>query len=181
MLKPNNESSVDYFSRKLKYTVNTQAVVGSNLIFLHVATRFPGSIHDARITRATKLHQDAEANIILRKPTDVIENKEVHPLLISDGAYPSTSWQLKPYPFTIRLNDAQKKFNKKLFSARVTVKRCFGLLKGQWRCLLKRLDNRLSNVSFVIITSCVLHNIYQIKYERYIDEGDIQDNTIEQE
>ena len=63
----------------------------------------------------------------------------------------------------------------------MTVKRCFGLLKGQWRCLLKRLDNRLSNVSFVIITSCVLHNIYQIKYERYIDEGDIQDNTIEQE
>ena len=105
----------------------------------------------------------------------------MHPHLISDGAYPSTSWQLKPYPFTIRLNDAQKKFNKKLSSARVTVKRCFGLLKGQWRCLLKRLDNRLSNVSFVIITSCVLHNIYQIKYERYIDEGDIQDNTIEQE
>ena len=47
MLQPNNESSVDYFSNKLKYTVNTQAVVGSNLIFLDVATRFPGGIHDA--------------------------------------------------------------------------------------------------------------------------------------
>ena len=48
ILKPDNESSVDYFIRKQKYTVNTQAAVGSNLIFLDVATGFPGSIHDVR-------------------------------------------------------------------------------------------------------------------------------------
>ena len=65
--------------------------------------------------QATKLYQDAEANIILSKPTDVIEeNKEVCMLLISDGAYPATSWQLTPYPVTTQLNDAQKKFNKKI-------------------------------------------------------------------
>ena len=103
------------------------------------------------------------------------------PPLISDGAYPSTSWQLKPYPFTIPLNDAQKKFNKKLSSARVTVERAFGLLKGPWRCLLQRLDYTLSNVIYVIIVSCVLHNICQIKNKRYIDEGDVLDNIIEQE
>ena len=146
--KPDNESSVDYFSRKHKYTANIQAVVGSNLIFLDVATGFPVSIHDARMLRATELYQDAEANVILSKLTDVIENKQVSPLLISNGAYPSTSWQIKPYNFTIRLNDGPKKFNKKLTSARVTVERAFGLLKGRWRCLLKRLDNKLSNVSF---------------------------------
>ena len=104
---------MDYFSKEQKYTVKTPAVVSSNLIFLDVATGFPGSIHDARMLRATKLYQDAEANIILTKPTDVVDNKEVRPLLISDGAYPSTSWQLKPYPFTIRLNDAHKKSHKK--------------------------------------------------------------------
>ena len=71
--------------------------------------------------------------------------------------------------------------SKKLSSAQVTVKRAFDLLKQRWRCLLKRLDNRLSNVSFVIIASCVLHNICQIKNERYIDEGDVLDNIIEQE
>ena len=139
---------MDYFSRKHKYTANTQAVVGSNLIFLDVATGFPVSIHDARMLRATELYQDAEANVILSKLTDAIENKQVSPLLISNGAYPSTSWQIKPYPFTIRLNDGPKKFNKKLTSARVTVERPFGLLKGRWRCLLKRLDKKLSNVSF---------------------------------
>ena len=43
--------------------------------------------------------------MILSKPIDVIESKEVRPLLVSDGAYQATSWQLKPYPFTIQLND----------------------------------------------------------------------------
>ena len=144
---------------KQRYTVNTQAVVVSNLIFLDVATGFPGSIHDGRMLEATKQYQDAEANMILSKSTDVIENNKSCPLLISDGAYQAISWQLKPYSFTIRLNATQEKFNKKLSSAQVTVERAIGLLKGRWRCPLKRLDNRLNNVSFIIIASCILHNI----------------------
>ena len=106
--------------------------------------------------QVAKLYQDANTNMILNKPTDVIENKEVHPLLISDRAYQATSWQLKPYPLTIRLNDTRKKV-KKLSSAQVTVERVFGLLKG--RCLLKPLYNRLNNLNFIIIASCDLHNI----------------------
>ena len=95
----------------------------------------------------TKLYQDDEANMILSKPTDVLENKEVSPLLISYGAYQATSWQLKPYPFTIQLNDTQKKIDK-LSSAQVTVERTFGLLKGP--CLLKLLDNRLNNIVLLL-------------------------------
>ena len=68
---------MDYFSRKQKFTVNTQAAVVSNLIFIDVATGFPGSIHDARMLWVTKLYQDSETNIILSKPTDAVENKEV--------------------------------------------------------------------------------------------------------
>ena len=44
---PDNESKVDYYSRKQKYAVNTQAVVGANLVFLDIATGFPSSVHDA--------------------------------------------------------------------------------------------------------------------------------------
>ena len=107
---------------------------------------------------ATKLYQDAEANMVLSKPSDVIENQEGRSLLISDGAYQAT-WQVQHYPFTIQLNDTQKKINRKVSSAQVTVERAFGLLKRRMRCLLKRLNNRLNNVSFIIIASYVLHNI----------------------
>ena len=46
---PDVESKPDYFSRKQEYSVNTQALIGSNLEFLSVATGYPGSMHDARI------------------------------------------------------------------------------------------------------------------------------------
>ena len=181
ILSPECDSKVDYYSRKQKYTINTQAVVGGNLMFFDVATGFPGSIHDARVLRATSLFQKAEQGVILSSPVDVILNQRVRPLLIGDGAYPSTSWQIKPYPITVNLTEAEKKFNKKLSSARSCVERAFGTLKGRWRCLLKRLDNRLENVSQVVITCCVLHNICQRHGDQYVDDDEILDLVIAHE
>ena len=50
ILAPSSDSKVDYFSRKQKFTVNTQAVIGADLEFLDVATGYPGSVHDARVS-----------------------------------------------------------------------------------------------------------------------------------
>ena len=123
-------SKVDYYSRKQKYTKNTQSVVGGDLMFLDVATGFPGSMHDARVLRATSFFQKAEQGDIISSPLDVILNQRVRPLIIGDGAYPSTPW-CKPYRRTINLSDAENKFNRKLCSARSSVERAFGTLKGR--------------------------------------------------
>ena len=55
-----SENKVDYFSHKQKYKVNLQAVVGANLMFLHVATEYPGSLHDAWILRVSSLFGKAK-------------------------------------------------------------------------------------------------------------------------
>ena len=55
ILAPNIESKPDYFSRKQEYSVNTQAVIRSNLEFLSVTTGYPGSMHGARILRNIRL------------------------------------------------------------------------------------------------------------------------------
>ena len=142
IVAPNVDGKVDYFSRKQRYTISTQGLVGANLVFLDVATGFPGSCHDARNLRNTSLHSQAENGEILTKPEDVIENSRVRPLVLGDGAYPLLPWLIKPYNFGPALTRSEKLFNKKLCSARVTVERAFGILKARWRCLLKRLDNR---------------------------------------
>ena len=59
ILCPSNDSRVDYFNRKQRYSMNTQGVVGGNLIFLDIATGYPGSIHDSRVLRQTALFQKA--------------------------------------------------------------------------------------------------------------------------
>ena len=94
-----SHSRVDHFSRKQKYTVYTQAVVGANLTFLHVATGYPGSLHDAWILRVSSLFGKAERNGILAQPTRSIDGFNLRPSILSDSAYPSTMWQIKLFPF----------------------------------------------------------------------------------
>ena len=53
ILTPATESKNDYYSRKKRHTINTQAVVGANLMFLHVTTGFPGCMLDARVLQHT--------------------------------------------------------------------------------------------------------------------------------
>ena len=59
---PYNDGNANYFSRKAnhfsrkrRYTISTQGFLGANLVFLDIATRFPGSCHDARNFRNTSL------------------------------------------------------------------------------------------------------------------------------
>ena len=71
------------------------------------------------------------------------------------------------------LNHSQKKFDKALSSARVTIERAFGVLEERWRCLLKRLDNNLENIPDIMVAYSVLHNITQLKGDSFIDYDDI--------
>jgi len=134
----------DYFDRQHRYSVIMQAVVGENLMFLETAIGYPGSMHDARVLRNSELNRKVVNGNILREPVVDINGNDIRPLLLGDGAYPLLPWLLKPYPNNIVLNPIQRRFNKVFSSARVTVEQAFGVLKGRWRILLKRIDNRLS-------------------------------------
>ena len=181
ILSPGGDSKVDYYCRKQMYSINTQAVVGGNSMFIDVATGYPGSIHDARVLRDSSLYALSEQKRLLVNPVKVVEGFRVRPLLIGDGAYPPLTWLVKPFPYHLNLAQRQKKFNKNLSSARVSVEQAFGLLKARWRCLLKRLDNEMENVPNVIIACCVLHNICQMRCEAYIDDDDVLSSLLREE
>ena len=178
---PTEDSKIDYFNRKQRYSISTQAVVVGNLKFLDIATGYPGSIHDTPVLRDSALYIQAERNILLTEPTDVIDGYKIRPLLIGDGAYPANTWLVKPFPNNWNLYQKQKKFNKFLSSARVAVERAFGILKARWRCLLNCLDHSMENLSDVIISCCVLHNICQMKGDSYIDNDDVLEHTLQRE
>ena len=174
IVAPNIDGKADYFSQKQRYTIS-KGLVGANLVFLDVATGFPGSCHNTCNFRNTSLYKQAKNGEILTKPEVVIENSRVTPLVLGDGAYPLLPWFIKPYNFAPALTRSEKLFNKKLCSARVTVERAFVILKARWRCLLKRLDNCIENVSAVVIACCVLHNICQMNRDYYLDQDGMLD------
>lgn len=164
------ENAFDYFDRQHRYSVIMQAVVGENLMLLDTSIGYPGSMHDARVLRNSELFTKAENKDILKEPVITRNGIQIRPLLLGDGAYPLLPWLLKPYPNNAALNQTQRVFNRTLSSARSTVERAFGTLKGRWRVLLKRLDNRFCNVSKVILTCCILHNFCQIAGEEFDDQ-----------
>ena len=55
ILTPATESKNSYYSRKKRHTINNQAVVGANLMFLDDVTGFPGCMHVARLLQHNAL------------------------------------------------------------------------------------------------------------------------------
>ena len=101
----------------------------------------------------TSLDIQAEHEEILKKSVGIL--KIYRPLVIGYGTYPLLPWLAKPYNFEPSLIHAEKLFNKKLCKAGVNVKRAFGILKADWRCLIKRLGNCIKKDSAVAIMCCV--------------------------
>ena len=98
----------------------------------------------------------------------------IRPLVVGDSAYPLKTWLLPVIKDNGALNRDQKKFNKELSKARIVSEHAFGLLKGRWRALLKRLDEDHWKTPNTIIACCVLHNICIIRGDEF--DGDVNDD-----
>ena len=59
----------DYYNLKQHYSVNLQAIVDSNLKFIHATFGYPGSSHDACVLRLSGLYDLAQNEQILAGPT----------------------------------------------------------------------------------------------------------------
>ena len=85
---------------------------------------------------------------------------------------------MKQFSNNLNLSQEQKKINRFLSAARVAVERAFVILKARWRCSLNCLDHNIENLSDVIISCCVLHNIWQMKGDSYTDNDDVLEYTL---
>ena len=80
--------------------------------------------------------------------------------MLGDSAYSLMQWLMKPYEHST--NNARKiKFNVELSRGRVVIERAFGILKGRWRILMKRMDFDVDFTSEIFLCACILHNICQ--------------------
>lgn len=101
----------DYFNRKQKYSIETQAVADSRMLFMDISTGWPGSIHDARVLRLSRIFREIENGTILTRPVEVINGTNVRPLILGDPAYPLRPWLMTAFPTTGALTVAQQRFN----------------------------------------------------------------------
>lgn len=69
-----------------------------------------------------------------------------------------------------RLRPEQLTFNYRLSRARMVVECAFGRLKARWRCLLKRNDSDIANLTNIVIACCILHNICESRGDGIIPQ-----------
>ena len=67
------DSKVDCSNKKLKYSINTQAVVGANLEFIDITADYLESTHNAHSLRDSSMYFQVESNNLLNESTDIID------------------------------------------------------------------------------------------------------------
>jgi len=118
-----------YYDRKQNCSIVLQAVVDAYLKFTHLYCGEPGSVHDARILRKSKIYQ------MVCEATDCFFSNGS--FLLADSAYPANSWLVTPLRDFGNLTRQEKKYNLLVNKGRSVVERTFGLLKNRFRRLNK--------------------------------------------
>ena len=115
----------NYYSFKKIYTITNMGLVGYNKRFLALRAGAPGSTHDARLLRCSKVFKDVIAgDAIPDKAIDLGDGIGGIPLVtIADSAFPRFAWLLKMFNENTQ-DPKQRYYNEKLCSARVVSENC---------------------------------------------------------
>ncbi|XP_029160327.1 putative nuclease HARBI1 [Nylanderia fulva] len=167
---PEIEREYLFINRKLYHSLNVLVICDSKCEILAVNSAHGGRTHDARVLRSSRVFAHLEQRH---------REGEINSWLIGDSAYP-----LLPFLLTPQLNQVEgtpgARYTDHHVRTRVTIERCFGILKGRWRCLRKERALHYSPqfAALVVNACCILHNM-AIKWripndEIYLDEMDIE-------
>lgn len=149
----------DYYNRKGFHSVLLQGVVTSRCIFWDYDIGWAGSMHDSNLWSRTRIGRFCE------------EGRLAPYALVRDASYPACPWMFPPFKgHKDGLSREQYHWNFIQSSTRMCVERSFGLLKGRWRILLKRMEVKLQQVPDIVGACIILHNICQLHGDKFDDE-----------
>lgn len=139
-----------YMNRKAFTSLQFQAVCSGSGEFLSICVGYPGSVHDERVLKNSRLFKDK----IFPPPGYY---------LLGDSGYKcrlNPICIITPFKRTAPLSIREIHFNKCHSKARSIIESAFGLMKTRWRSLLDNvLHLSISNCTKAIAVACVMHNI----------------------
>lgn len=129
---------------------------------------WPGSVNDARVWQNSPIYE--------KLTTDCGNFLPENAYLLGDSAYPLRKFIMVPFRDNGHLSREQRRFNARLSSSRVVIEQSYGRLKGIVRRLKYVYITKLTNIKYIIIACCILHNIV-LKNKDVMEDFIIQEDT----
>jgi hypothetical protein len=153
--EPQSEDAPDYSGRKFKYSLTVMIVNDDKRRIRYYYSGMPGTCHDARVYRQTRL---------FKYPEQYFGPQQ---FLVADSALPNSPTVVSAYkcPNGHSLNMDQSLFNTHLGRIRITSEHTIGILKGRFpwlKSIPMVITERASSVRKILqyIDCCiVLHNL----------------------
>ncbi|XP_052002406.1 putative nuclease HARBI1 [Xyrauchen texanus] len=125
-------------------------ICDADCIFSNIEAKWPGSVHDSRVFRASAINQR-------------LSQGEFSGVLLGDKGYACQTFLLTP--FADPQTAAQRTYNLGHARTRARIEMAFGLLKSCFQCLhhLRVTPDRACDIT---VAGAVLHNIACLRKER---------------
>ncbi|XP_060810170.1 putative nuclease HARBI1 [Amyelois transitella] len=146
-----HEHEERFYNRKGYHSLNVQIVCDANLNILNVDSSYPGSTHDSVIWANHPLNPYLER-------LHTVSGEDLY--LLGDSGYPLRPIMMTPVSDS-EPDTPEDNYQNMHLTARNTVERCIGVLKGRFRCLLgdRKLHYSPTVAAKITNACCVLHNI----------------------
>lgn len=158
-ISPPAVDAIDYRNYKGFYSLNVLAACDYRYRITYVNVGAPGKVNDSSIFEQSQLKRQHVDHKLFYDNSVRIDSVKVPVLLLGDGAFRLSQFMMKPFPFTVEMSEAQKRYNYLLSRTRRVIENVFGHLVARWRILSKALEFDIDNTKNIIICCCVLHNI----------------------
>ncbi|XP_011149430.1 putative nuclease HARBI1 [Harpegnathos saltator] len=131
-------------NRKGYFSLNIQTVIGPRMEFLDIVPEYPGSQHDSRIFKNSRIY--------MRYMQERLNGK-----LVGDSGYPALPFLLTPIenPQT----DEEIMYNIIHGRTRQIVERTYSVWKRRFPCLSRGLGTKLLCSTTIVVACAVLHNL----------------------
>uniref|UniRef100_A0A9J8AKJ7 Putative nuclease HARBI1 n=1 Tax=Cyprinus carpio carpio TaxID=630221 RepID=A0A9J8AKJ7_CYPCA len=148
--RPSGAHEGDYVNRKSFHSINVQMICDADCLITNLEAKWPGSVHDSRIFRASRIYQRLSLG-------------EFSGVLLGDKGYACETFLMTP--LTDPQTPAQQAYNHAHAKTRARIEMTFGLLKSRFQCLhhLRVSPDRACDVT---VACTVLHNIASLRKER---------------